>query len=710
MIIPQDMLEETVRRYAERRPMREATINRIETRSLLEVDDPVRVEQRLERLAQLPDLPGAPLDAELASRGIVEQPAPPELLRGVLERVLGRSDLLSVSYLELGLTVARAVGRVLIGSARGQNGGYGTGFLVAPRLLLTNNHVLPTSQHAADSEIEFNYQHTASQFPTSPVVFALDPDALFLTSEKLDYTLVAVTEQARDGSLLRSFGWNRLIEEEGKVLLGEYVSIIQHPNGEPKQLALRENQLIDLLENFLHYRTDTAPGSSGSPIFNDQWEVVGLHHSGVPRLDAQGNMLARDGTLWTEDKGEHQIDWIANEGIRISRIIKHIKRQRLPEAQRRLRSSLFDTPGDERTPAPPIPARPAPQSQPVAQPQLSADGTAVWTIPLEISVRIGTPAPTVAVTPGAPVPQQSAAPRPDQDSPELQADLAESRAARSRPYYDRARDQQAQADYYRDLHRDLAPPQLFQRLHELLTETHTTKLAYQPRKHVYPWLDLHPDGQIRSIYSGQVFSPETLIREDFQIEQRRVLLREQLRAQLPAARTEAALAEAQSQELFSALEASLPYNCEHVVPQSWFGAREPMRGDLHHLFACESGCNSFRGNTAYFDFTDFGEALRSTCGKALKADNQFEPEHGKGVVARATLYFLLRYPGLINATAKEYHPERLAILLRWHARQPVSDYERHRNAICFEKQGNRNPLIDVPDLAERIDFSLGLGR
>ena len=50
------------------------------------------------------------------------------------------------------------------------------------------------------------------------------------------------------------------------------------------------------------------------------------------------------------------------------------------------------------------------------------------------------------------------------------------------------------------------------------------------------------------------------------------------------------------------LEASAPYNCEHVVPQSWFSKKEPMRGDLHHLFACESRCNSFRGNHAYFDF------------------------------------------------------------------------------------------------------------
>ena len=156
-----------------------------------------------------------------------------------------------------------------------------------------------------------------------------------------------------------------------------------------------------------------------------------------------------------------------------------------------------------------------------------------------------------------------------------------------------------------------------------------------------------------------------------------------------------------------ALEGSLPFNCEHVVPQSWYDKREPMRGDLHHLFACESRCNSFRGNTPYFEFTDFEEVIREDCGK--REENKFEPGAGKGAVARATLYFLIRYPGEINRTLREYEPERLKGLLSWHESNPVTNYERHRNMAIFEKQGNRNPLIDHPDWASRIDFRLGLG-
>ena len=72
----------------------------------------------------------------------------------------------------------------------------------------------------------------------------------------------------------------------------------------------------------------------------------------------------------------------------------------------------------------------------------------------------------------------------------------------------------------------------------------------------------------------------------------------------------------------------MPFNCEHVVPQSWFGKDEPMRGDLHHLFACEPRCNSFRGNTPYFDFADSEEAVMTDCGR--REGNRFEPRGGHG--------------------------------------------------------------------------------
>ncbi|HBB34339.1 MAG TPA: hypothetical protein DC064_21730 [Cyanobacteria bacterium UBA9273] len=83
--------------------------------------------------------------------------------------------------------------------------------------------------------------------------------------------------------------------------------------------------MLKILDDFLWYRTDTAPGSSGSPVFNDSWQVIALHHSGVPEKDDNGNYLTVDGKVWQEHMGENKIKWIANEGVRVSRIVQTLE-------------------------------------------------------------------------------------------------------------------------------------------------------------------------------------------------------------------------------------------------------------------------------------------------------------------------------------------------------------------------------------------------
>ena len=348
-------------------------------------------------------------------------------------------------------------------------------------------------------------------------------------------------------------------------------------------------------------------------------------------------------------------------------------------------------------------------------PVTTDDGSAVWTIPLQISIRlghpVGQPATRGEIHPTGPaqlVRAPAALPKETQDLREALAELAE---AGSRTYYDEGRDRENRRAYYQALpgtfeKPDLGPAEFFRWLNKRLEETHDTPLTYRPSRYVYPWVDLHPDGKLRSIYSGRAFDPADFIQADFRIDQERERFFGQFQE---LTLVEPLLGAVQLGRVQDLLEAVLPYNCEHVVPQSWFGKRKPMRGDLHHLFACEVGCNSFRGNTPYFDFPDFAQAVRNDCGKVLQEEHKFEPEAGKGAVARATLYFLLRYPGEINQTPKEYRVDRLEILLSWHKSDRVTDYERHRNLAIFEKQGNRNPLIDFPEWATLIDFRLGLG-
>ena len=174
----------------------------------------------------------------------------------------------------------------------------------------------------------------------------------------------------------------------------------------------------------------------------------------------------------------------------------------------------------------------------------------------------------------------------DRVDAELGRALATLAASREQVYYDADADASVRARYYAAIDESESPEQLFHSLGVLLEHTHAPRLPYKPAERVYPWVDLHPDGRLVSIYSGKAFDAEQFIRADAEIARRRA-------ARLPElTRRESTLGPREFEAAFDALERELPFNCEHVVPQSWFAKHEPMRGDLHHLFACESRCNA----------------------------------------------------------------------------------------------------------------------
>ncbi|MER5572847.1 endonuclease [Streptomyces massasporeus] len=696
-------------RYANRTEQRERNRSVLDTRGVLYADEPERVEKRLARLGadwamaraieQNPTVPAASAGSTLR--------LPPESFTNEvlgLERLIGRNNLTPVAFLEEGVQAARSVGRVTIS---GPGGGHGTGFLVSASLLLTNNHVLRDAQVAARSTVAFAFQDGVDGSPLTPAVFQLEPARFFVTDRALDYSLVAVAPRGAQGEELSSFGRLVLSDAQGKVVIGEFVNIIQHPRGEPKQLALRDNQIVDLLERFLHYESDTREGSSGSPVFNDQWEVVALHHSAVPQTDGEGRPLSVDGVVWQPEMGDQQLAWRANEGVRISRVLRALHETPLTGEAARLRDEVATAglapppakslpPELSTTTGPPPPSpngaqAPTPTTA-AARLQVQAEAAEIaaqLVVPLRITLALDTPALQ-------PPPARG---RPDVVSlveKDIDAALTNHRLAQTRPYYDGPADTAARDAYYANVRTDDGDV-LRRTLTELVSRTHAPQPRYKPMRLVYPWVDLHENGRLCSIYSGREFAAEELIRADAAVEEARL---DRVQELLLHERT-AGPAEFEAE--FDALEASMPFNCEHVVPQSWFAKKEPMRGDLHHLFACEVGCNSFRGNFPYVDFPDFEEAVRGACGK--RENVGFEPEKGKGVVARATLYFLIRYPGQVGDVAREFPQDRLPLLLQWHESEPVTEYERHRNAAAAELQGNRNPLIDHPEWARTIDFS-----
>src|SRR5262245_25893653 len=254
----------------------------------------------------------------------------PEVASLRLERIMAGNDLTDISYLAVGMARSRSVGRVVIRDQK-RTLGYGTGFLVAPGVLMTNRHVLTNESLVRDSTVQFRYERDVRGTDLEPVEFAFRIEPSPIIDPALDVALVRVETVSTGGQPLDAFGWLRLNPAPGKAFVGEYLTIIQHPGGERKQICVRENKLLRFDDNspFVWYQTDTVSGSSGSPAFNNTWDVVALHHSSVPRMKRVGQRdvwLARNGRVWTPEMGDDAVDWIANEGVRISRIMDFLAR------------------------------------------------------------------------------------------------------------------------------------------------------------------------------------------------------------------------------------------------------------------------------------------------------------------------------------------------------------------------------------------------
>ncbi len=219
------------------------------------------------------------------------------------EAIIGENNFDEYYVLPRGARVGKAVARV---HARGAGGGssYGTGFLIGGGLMMTNNHVLRSRQEAAGSLLTFNYQFNEDGTPGNATHFRIT-DEVFVTSTELDYTIASVASVSTEGDALESFGFIELLPNSGKALKKEFVNIIQHPRGEYKKVALRENLVVGRSGTFLYYVTDTLPGSSGSPVLNEEWQLAAIHH-----------MALRD-----QDNPDQ---YRANRGVRISSILEDL--------------------------------------------------------------------------------------------------------------------------------------------------------------------------------------------------------------------------------------------------------------------------------------------------------------------------------------------------------------------------------------------------
>jgi len=308
------------------------------------------------------------------------------LAKKAYERIIEGNELQGANYLARGALVARTVLRIVIRDPAGRLLGYGSGFLIGDDVLITNNHVLPDSGTAGSSQAEAFYEYGLLGEDLTVERFALEPQRLFYTSTDLDFTIVAVAPSAiGSGAELADIGWLPLIGTPGKAMEGEWLTIVQHPLGERKQLCVRENQLIKRDTDVLWYSTDTLAGSSGSSVHNNDWLVVALHHMGVPETK-NGKWQTIEGRDYDPARDdETKIKWIANEGIRVSRIVETLRTDNAiaahPMVVRLLDVGIADIGTrlpvmfrDGKAPPAPLPdmRRPGAQAGPLPQPSSTA--------------------------------------------------------------------------------------------------------------------------------------------------------------------------------------------------------------------------------------------------------------------------------------------------------------------------------------------------
>lgn len=226
-----------------------------------------------------------------------------------LERIIGASSTFRpIGFLLRGVSAARPVARVVLA-----DGSRGSGFLTAGNLFITNHHVLPSKDVARAARVEFNYQKNPAGLDEAVDSYSFDPDACFATSPLEeeggdDWTAVRVKEDpgAKWGAL------SLAPLAAGTPQKGDEVIIIQHPGGGQKQIALSHNVIAFADNRRLQYLTDTSEGSSGSPVFDTDWRVVGLHHKYIAFLEG----------------GSKQVVY-RNQGIHINRVIEGLVQAKL---------------------------------------------------------------------------------------------------------------------------------------------------------------------------------------------------------------------------------------------------------------------------------------------------------------------------------------------------------------------------------------------
>jgi endonuclease G len=194
----------------------------------------------------------------------------------------------------------------------------GTGWLIGKQYVITNHHVInarddqecPASEadlitQAKNTMISFDYENKDEEQTCKKVKVDSLSEWSSYGKNGLDFAILKLEKPSERQPLVLAPQW--LYEN----VEGLPVNIIHHPDWGPKKASARNNSVYEIDKLYISYYTDTSTGSSGAPVFNDDWKVIALHRN-AKKLPTSANFQGK------------MTDW-TNAGIRIDKIVDYLK-------------------------------------------------------------------------------------------------------------------------------------------------------------------------------------------------------------------------------------------------------------------------------------------------------------------------------------------------------------------------------------------------